>query len=415
MHKFVTAGLIGLMFAGWAHAETGVRFSGFGSLGAIYNDSDNLGFHRDYTMDAVGQGWSTAGDTLLGLQLNAEMSGSFDAVAQMVFKDRVSNRVSDNLEWLFLRYRPNNNWAFRAGRLGLDLYMLTEYRDVGYAYSWVRPIPEFYNLISSISRYEGADVTYRRDIGELNFEAKAAFGETDMDLQGPEQGGLFALDNIMALTLSLSGNDWLVRAAAAQADTSGTNADTDMLLDALRAVPTAVWPQAGLLAQDIAFDDKLSRYYALGFQYDDGQWIVKSELGYTESEWRLLQPYASGYLSIGRRFDDLTLYGVFARVENTKEAPRIELPESLPYLPEPEKAALLALHQAAQYSYEVSTLAQSTYSLGLRWDFYEDMALKLQWDHSEIDPKGSSLWVRSHPMGHDDRVNLFSVNLSFTF
>lgn len=181
MHKFVAAGLIGLMFAGWAHGEAAVRFSGFGSLGVIYNDSDNLAFHRDYTTYSVGQGWSTAGDTLLGLQLNAEISGSFDAVAQMVFKDRVSNRLSDNLEWLFLRYRPNNNWAFRAGRLGLDLYMLTEYRDVGYAYSWVRPIPEFYNLISSISRYEGADITYRRDLGELNFEAKLAFGETDVD------------------------------------------------------------------------------------------------------------------------------------------------------------------------------------------------------------------------------------------
>lgn len=350
MHKFVAAGLIGLMFAGWAHGEAAVRFSGFGSLGVIYNDSDNLAFHRDYTTYSVGQGWSTAGDTLLGLQLNAEISGSFDAVAQMVFKDRVSNRLSDNLEWLFLRYRPNNNWAFRAGRLGLDLYMLTEYRDVGYAYSWVRPIPEFYNLISSISRYEGADITYRRDLGELNFEAKLAFGETDVELEGPEQDVLLTLDNIMALTLSLSGDDWLMRAAMAQAYTSGTNADTEMLLDALRAVPATLWPQAGALAQDIAFDNMLSRYYALGFQFDDGQWIVQSELGYTESDWRLLQPYVSGYFSVGRRFDDLTFYAVYAQVENTREAPEIELPTSLPYLPEPERNALLTLHQADRKS-----------------------------------------------------------------
>lgn len=415
MYKFLTIGLLGTMSAGMAYAEPNISFSGFGSIGALYNSSDSLGFHRDYTMEAVGQGWSTAGDTMLGLQLNADLPGGFDAVAQMVFKDRVSDETADNLEWLFLRYRPNRDWAFRVGRLGLDLYMLTEYRDVSYAYPWVRPVPEFYNLISSISRYDGADISYRTRFGDTMFEAKLAYGNTDAALQGAEQQVELKLEDIKALTLSLSGTDWLVRAAVAEASTTGTNHEAEQLLYALRTLPSQLWPDAAAIADEIEFVDRTSRYYALGAQYDDGTWLLQSELGYTETDWKLLQAYVSGYVSLGRRVEDFTFYGVVASVQNTEDADVLPQPQILPLLPAQQQAQLMGLYQAAQYTYELSRLDQTSYTLGVRWDFYEDMALKLQWDHTIVGEKGSSLWVRDLPMGHDDSVDLFSINLSFTF
>lgn len=408
-------GLIGLMSAGVANAEPNISFSGFGSIGALYSNSDNLGFHRDYTMEAVGQGWSTAGDTMLGLQLNADLPAGFDAVAQMVFKDRVSNENRDNLEWLFLRYKPNRDWAVRAGRLGLDLYMLTEYRDVGYAYPWVRPVPEFYNLISSISRFDGVDVSYRTRLGSSIFEAKLAYGNTDANLQGADQNIEIQLDDIKAVTLSLSGTDWLIRAAIAEACTTGVNSDSNQLLHALRTLPQQLWPEASAVADEIDFVDRTSHYYTLGGQYDDGTWLAQLELGYTETEWKLLQPYVSGYVSVGRRIENFTLYGVISLIENTRKMPVLTPPASLPFLPPEQQNQLMGLFQAAQYSYGISRLDQTSYSLGVRWDFYTDMALKLQWDHSRIGEQGSSLWVRDMPMSHDNSVDLFSFNLSFIF
>ncbi|MBT1444242.1 hypothetical protein KJI95_06850 [Shewanella sp. JM162201] len=415
MRKSAMVALLGLLSAAPAMAQQDIRFSGFGSIGALYHDSDYLGFHRDYTMEAVELGWSTAADTMLGLQLNADLTDQLDLVGQMVFKNRVSDEVSDNLEWLFLRYRPNSDWAFRVGRLGLDLYMLSEYRDVSYAYSWVRPVPEFYNLISSISRYNGADVSYRTRLGDNIFEAKLAYGSNDAALQGAEQQIDIGLDDITALTLSLTANEWLLRASIANASATGENYQTNQLLFALRSIPKELWPDAAALADEIAFIHRKSRYYALGAQYDDGRWILQSELGYTETDWRLLQPYMSGYISLGRRFDNLTLFAMVASVQNTEDAEEIATPPSLPFLPAEQQAQLLALHGAAQYSYHASSLDQTSYSLGARWDFYDNMALKFQWDHTQIGDYGSSLWVRDFPMAHDDSVNVFSINLSFTF
>ena len=409
---------LSLLWTAWstgAQAQPDLQFSGFGSVGAVHNGSDLLGFHRDYTMEASDDDWSFNADSMLGLQLNANISERFDALVQVVLKDRVSKDLEDSLEWAFVRYRPNDEWAIRAGRLGLDLYMLSEYKDVSYAYLWVRPVPEFYSLISSISRFDGVDFSYRTQLQDYMFEAKLAYGTNQSELAGADQNINIKLEQVAALTLSLTSSEWLWRLSYAQADTTGVSDPSELLISALESVPSQFWPGAGNVAQTMRYVNRTAEYYAAGVQFDDGEWTVQSELGYTDTHWELLQPYWAGYLSVGKHFDQFTLYGVYGWVANTRDIPLPESPAILPSMPPELQGALVQLFDAACYTFGATRFDQQTLSLGVRWDFAEDLALKVQWDLAEIKDDGNALWVREQPFARDAHVQLFSINLSFTF
>jgi len=60
--------------------------------------------------------------------------------------------------------------------------------------------------------------------------------------------------------------------------------------------------------------------------------------------------------------------------------------------------------------------AQSTLSLGMRWDFDSRAALKLQWDHVRVRNNGWGLWTTPvFDAGAAGRANLLSATLDFVF
>ena len=107
------------------------KFSAFGTAGLLYDDSP---FHmqRDFGQPDTFRGskYSLLADSLVGAQVDYNITGRFDATVQMVAKKRAQQTIEESLEWAFIRWRPTDELAVRAGRLGLDLYMLSDYRSV---------------------------------------------------------------------------------------------------------------------------------------------------------------------------------------------------------------------------------------------------------------------------------------------
>ncbi len=107
------------------------------------------------------------------------------------------------------------------------------------------------------------------------------------------------------------------------------------------------------------------------------------------------------------------------------------LGEFTPYamlsLSRPDKSALApindwsgigqaAFQQTAYFVTNSTRQDQETLSLGSRWDFHSQAALKLQWDHSRIHRQGYALWFRSlESNARSSSVNLFTVSLDFVF
>ncbi len=392
-----------------------LRLSGFGTLGVVKNSSDELYFHREFSMKASSSEYSFKTDSLLGLQLNGDVTERLEGVAQVVIKDRASVDALDSIELLFLRYRPSRGWAIRAGRTSTDLYMLSEYRNVSYAYLWSRPIPEFYAITSSVAKIDGLDISYILSLEEGSWETKLAYGITHSSLIS--QAGLVELDfnHALALTSIYTENDWTMRLAVVSIEVDEIEFLTNELVEGLNLVPDTLWPEAGKLAQSIDGPGKKLAYYALGFQYDHMNWGIQSELGYIDSEWGIFQSLYNGYLSVGYRVDEITYYGVLASIDNAEEPDEYVSPQLPDQLPQELKAGIAALYEGGVAALSVSQFEQTTFSLGLRWDLYPDACIKLQWDHTWIDQGGMAMWTQAQQQVGDAEVDLLSLNINFIF
>ena len=75
--------------AGDSSQSSRLRISGFGTLGIVTNDSDELGFLRDLSQDdgVFKNEYSFTTDSILGLQLNASINPKLDAGFQAVVKE----------------------------------------------------------------------------------------------------------------------------------------------------------------------------------------------------------------------------------------------------------------------------------------------------------------------------------------
>ena len=396
-------------------SEFNLSFSGFGTLGVVRNSSDGLLFHRELSMNASESEYSFKPDSLLGLQVNANFTESLDAIAQVVLKDRTSDLVLDSLELMFLRYRPNRDWAIRLGRTNTDLYILSEYRNVSYAYLWSRPIPEFYAITSTVSKIDGLDIGYTHELGGGSWETKLAYGITHSQLS--VQAGRFDVDlkNVLALTSIYTWEDWIFRLAAASVEVDELEFMAEDLVKALNLVPSTLWPQASELAQELDGPGKKFQYYALGLQYDHMNWVIQSELGYIDSDWGILQPFYNGYLSVGYRVDEMTFYGVLAYIDNSEEPARYALPQFPEDLPIETSGQINALYEGSVEAMSANQVEQTTFSLGLRWDLYPNTCIKFQWDHSWVGHSATALWSQTEERFEDAEVDLLSLNFSFIF
>ena len=71
-------------------------------------------------------------------------------------------------EWAYGTYQFNTDWGLRMGRFKGPFYMISDYRDVGYAYPWVRPPEEVYST-NPIKSINGLDLVFQKTVSNVNY------------------------------------------------------------------------------------------------------------------------------------------------------------------------------------------------------------------------------------------------------
>jgi hypothetical protein len=71
-------------------------------------------------------------------------------------------------EWAYGTYQFNDDWGLRMGRYKGPFYMVSDYRDVGYAYPWVRPPEEVYST-NPIKSLNGLDLVFQKTHQNVNY------------------------------------------------------------------------------------------------------------------------------------------------------------------------------------------------------------------------------------------------------
>ncbi|MGF1756327.1 hypothetical protein L4C33_22450, partial [Vibrio makurazakiensis] len=294
------------------------------------------------------------------------------------------NNIEDYVEWAFLRYQASRNIAFRLGRTSTDLYLLSEYTPVGYAYTWARPPTEHYSHLGSFSYIDGVDASYSNNIHDGFLDLRLGYGSSTVKIEAQNGEPLeFKLNDTLSMSGLYSTNFWKIKLAAAFTKPSGFNNEgQQLLINGLNSIPSALWPQAAGLAEQFAFSDKEIRYYAAGYEIEIDQVTLTTEFAYTDPNWETYPDYASGYLSLAYRLNEVTLFGVYSKVKNTDDKISVTAPTSNPLLPEATQTQLEQLWQGANYNINYRTIDQDTISVGVRWDLYSQLALKAQYDYT---------------------------------
>jgi hypothetical protein len=403
--------IVTLLLSSGGHADTPIanerfKLRGFTTIGAVKGGDEYLGFREELSRAGTFDGdWSAKAGSILGLQLDAKISQKFSSAVQVVAKDRIEHSLSEAVEWAYLRYRLNPSITLRAGRIGTDIFMLSDHRNIGFAYLWVRPPGEFYSILS-FHHFDGADITYITPLGSGSFMGKFQYGKTKNTFTSSGDIYDFKLNPGISASLGWENELWSTRVSVAsvKVDSQKYIPRTELLAQNLLAVST-FWPEAEQQAQDLEAEGLTNIYYAIGLSFTPQNWHIQSEVGHIDSEIAAYGSLLSGYLSVGRELGPTTVYGILAKAK--KSDSRHHIGDAPPGL-EPLQTALQALYHRTQIN-------QQTASLGIRWNIRYDVAIKAQWDHTEVSAYGASLWDQRTTITEDRSLNTYTINLNYVF
>lgn len=403
----------------WAEPE--FRMSGFGTIGLVTTDSEEFGYRADFskTGGVFKNDIDFAEGTNLGVQFDIIATDEIDFVVQAVYRDELDLNLETALNLAFVRYAPNANWSFRLGRTAYDLFLLTEYRDIGYAYSWAHVPSEIYGVVPH--RYlDGIDLTYSRPLGDLAFSGKLFYGQNEFPLTayGSSSAGMFRLANTTGIALDFQSINWDI--AINHTKLKFDSQVTEPLILALQQldanVPnfSVIWPEVLDFANDIELDNRSGTYTSISGQYRFNIVTVITEFAKISSESLAVQGVKSGYLSAIYHSNAHNFFTSIA-FSDSEQFDLVDI--NLTALQQVPSG--LEAYAGAELLLNYFSINQKTLSVGWRWDFAQNMSFKLQLDHTRIGEGGSTFW---QPPVEDDsthkrrgRINALFANVSFLF
>ena len=370
-----------------------IAISGFGTAALTSSNTDDAEFARPGQVAGAGKHWRTGTDSNFGIQATATFNDHLSATVQGLASKTIRDHYGAELTWAFLKYKIDDSFSVRAGRIRPPVYMVSDFVNVGYANTMMRPPGETYSQ-ATVKSFDGADVVYQRGFGESTLTVQ--FGAGSARPRNPDSAKT-RLSPFTALNVQLENGPVSVRIG--RADTKINRTD-DALLEGFLA--TLRGAGLGRVADDFSITDVRASFTSVGATLDYRNFLVQSEYAVRRSHTRVLPDTTSWYAMLGYRYGKLTPYYYYGDLKQDDPRSYAGLPESGPLAP---------------LSAAVNTLArtglQSTHAVGLRWDFYKSAALKVQLDH--VTPKdGPGLFVDAQP-GFKRSVNVYAVGIDFVF
>jgi hypothetical protein len=306
------------------------------------------------------------------------------------------------VEWANVKYQVTPDLYIRAGRIALPSFLVSDYRKVGYANPWVRPPIEVYSLVP-VTTNDGADASYRLRAGEFTSTAQVTYGQSDIV---ETTGSVDKARRVWGISETLERGGLTLRATYQHGNV--TVASINPLFAAFRQFG----PAGVSLADKYDSDARPFDFVGVGGIFDPGRWFVMGEWGTTESH-SALGKRSAWYGSGGYRFGKLTPYLTYAeaRADSKTSDPGLNA-AAFP----PELAGTIAGLNAGLNTLLRSIPVQKTFSIGGRWDFRKNAALKLQYEHIRLGAGSNGTLTNVQPgFQPGGTLNVFSAAVDFVF
>ncbi|MDE2401406.1 MAG: hypothetical protein KGL90_07045 [Burkholderiales bacterium] len=439
--------------AGYQSPDGKFSLSGFGTLGVARNSTNDVDFNYIGQGGGAGTSWNANPDSKLAVQGSYKFTPTISATAQLMTKFDAFGQYVPTIDWAFAKWQALPALTLRAGRIGAPFFMISDFRDVGYANTTIRPALDVYAQVP-VSQFEGVDASYQLNLGSTTFNATVYAGNAKADYASAlrkTQGGVttplapseFKLDDMLGLNLTAEmDNGFTFRFGRTQGKVSLQSPSIDQLtgLTGPGGPLSGVTGLAGQVNQSVVLQGKNISFTGFGMTYDQDNWVINAE--YTKRRVEQFISSTTGwYGNVGYRVGKFTPFVGLSRLSvdransnavngapisaGTLAALQAGLPGTLAQY----TAALQANGGAAQVQSGVQTLldtqklAQRTVTLGTRWDITSNVDLKFQWDHVTKPADSYGLFFTQDPttaeaksfLNSKRRVNVLSLAVDVVF
>jgi len=406
--------------------DSNFTLSGYGTIAYTFDNQDDLAFVRELTAPAeYGQVNNPKmktepllTDSRIGIQGLYQIEPNLEIMGLLNIRHQEETSLNNSLDWLYLGYHFSNDIALRIGRIGYDAFLMSDHRHLGYAYSWVRPPTEFYAALPVYS-LDGLDISYKifQD-DNVNWKVKGQLGQSQTTFPFGLSEQYEFESTAWAVSLTRETQNLRIRAGYSEIDIDTNPSVLEPLYDGLSQLSVAGVPglsdEASQLLHDTTYKNGKFKYSTIGFAYDNQTWLLQGELGYMDTTADVISNGTTAYLNLGRRFGSWTPFVSYSRIKplnNKKEAENdwnLLTGNAFGDLNTSVRDQALSVLSATR-------IDQSTISLGVRWDFYSQAALKLQWDKTKVNADGYGLWWSTLDESKDTSIDVFALTMEFIF
>lgn len=158
-----------------------VKISGFGTGALTWTNRSDAEFARPNQASGAGTSPRTGVDSNLGLQADYQINDWLSVTGQGLARKGATGSVGADATLAFVKFKLNDTVSVRAGRVPMAVFMISDYRNVGYANVMLRPNQEVYSQVPHVSM-DGADVSWQKEFGETTLNTQFAYGRSSTDV-----------------------------------------------------------------------------------------------------------------------------------------------------------------------------------------------------------------------------------------
>lgn len=351
--RIKTLSALGLMcgLAAPAVSLAEVEVSGYLTFATTYASTDNTGDISYYNALANTDHLNfDSRSNHVGVQIYSALTDNVSVTLALTAQGGQSG-YEVTPEWAYGTYQFNQDWGLRMGRFKGPFYMVSDYRDVGYAYPWVRPPEEVYST-NPIKSVNGLDLVFQKTVNDVNYllEIYGGSGNNDTLVNANLAPGFCppATCPYAPTDVPFEFETYNSAGFSASIGTESITFRAGYYNTKVNAAPIVTAESGSFAGVGLIVDWRNILFYSEYIQRDTDNTPTMSVAFPDQNAW---------YATLGYRFSSFLPYVTFADIDEGNDA----VPNAL---------------------------RQSSVALGLRWDI--DDAAAIKFEAKQIDPGESS-------------------------
>lgn len=376
-------------------AQTGdaLQFSGFARVVAGYLDEPHATY-LDYD-----DGISLKPQSLIGLHVDYQIVDSLSFTGQFVGKS--GNEQQTGIDWLYLAYEPTRATQIKLGRQRTPFFNYSDSIDVGFSYPWITLPQQVYSSVL-FPTFDGILGNYQWSGKEFGFELEGYWGNYDDIIFTAGDETPAEVSDLRGVIAKINNGSWAFRA-------SYHTADAALGLSELREF-SSILQQFGFSqsAESLNPDGRVD-FYQISASYENVNYFLRAEATQTNTESSAIPDINAYFVALGYNYYPFLSYVSFGKNESTYPKSVNEIPIGL----DPGFDALAFGYQNVFNS--LPSLSSKSITLGTRWDWKTNLALKAEVTWTQVPKVSSANFVVMDSAKFDRKSRLYQLALEWVF